>query len=92
MLIPIVVVKVRATVKCRCHYFGAPDDNLTDSESDELISDKVASVLQLNAIILLERKNSFTTDVMRMLFQVLKTHLMRKIMNLLIILMFPLKT
>lgn len=39
---------------------------MTDSESDELISDNVTSVLQLNVIILLERKNSFTIDVMRM--------------------------
>ena len=31
-----------------------------------LISDNVTSVLQLNVIILLERKNSFTIDVMRM--------------------------
>ena len=66
MLIPMVAVKMIAIQKWRCHCIGAPDDNLTDSESDELISDNVTSVLQLNVIILLERKNSFTIDVMRM--------------------------
>ena len=43
MLIPMVAVKMIAIQKWRCHCIGAPDDNLTDSESAELSSVNVTS-------------------------------------------------